>query len=129
MKEMKVINKNRKDILYIKNFLYKNICKKTQYETIINDSKYYLGKIKKILIFIMFCHIYYFYYISLESCFDGEGPCSSYIKWIKKKVKQEIVSCLLLTIMVQLIMFKKIAKAHLIHITIMLFFFFVIAMV
>ena len=54
MKEMKVINKNRKDILYIKNFLYKNICKKTQYETIINDSKYYVGKIKKIFIFIIF---------------------------------------------------------------------------
>ena len=35
----------------------------------------------------MFCHIYYFYYLSLESCFDGEGPCSSYIKWIKKKSK------------------------------------------
>lgn len=129
MKEMKVINKNQKDILIINNFSYKNICKKTQYETIIEESKYYRGKIKKIFIFIMFCNIYYFYYLSLESCFDGEGPCSSYIKWIKKKVKQEIVSCLLLTIMVQLIMFKKIAKAHLIHITIMLFFFFVIAMV
>ena len=123
MKEMKVINKNRKDILYIKNFLYKNICKKTQYETIINDSKYYIGKIKKILIFIMFFHIYYFYYLSLESCFDGEGPCSSYIKWIKKKVKQEIISCLLLTTIIQLILYKKIAKAHLIHITIVFFFF------
>ena len=75
MKEMKVINKNRKDILYIKNFLYKNICKKTQYETIINDSKYYIVKIKKILIFIMFFHIYYFYYLSLESCLDGKGNC------------------------------------------------------
>ena len=28
------------------------------------------------------CYIYYFYYLSLESYFDGDVPCSSYIKWI-----------------------------------------------
>lgn len=57
MKEMKVINKNRKDILYIKNFLYKNICKKTQYETIINDSKYYVGKKKNFDIYYVLSYL------------------------------------------------------------------------
>ena len=84
--------------------------------------------IKQIFIFIIFGLSYYFYFLSLESCFDGEGPCTTYIDWIKKKVFQEIISCVLLIMMIQLIILNKISKKHLIHIIIIFFFFFIIVM-
>ena len=77
----------------------------------------------QLFIFIIFGLCYYFYFLSLESCNDGEGPCSTYLYWIKKKVFQEIISCVLLIIMMQIIILKKISKYHLIHIILVFFFF------
>lgn len=132
MNVIKIIN-NKNDILDINNYIYKYIDKKSQYELFINFIKYYTRKykniIKHILIFIMFILSYYFYYLSLESCFDGEGPCSSYINWIKTKIKQELISCLLLSILLQLILNNKISIFHLIHIIVIFFFFTFIDMV
>ena len=78
----------------------------------------------QLFIFIIFGLCYYFYFLSLESCNDGEGPCSTYLYWIKKKVFQEIISCVLLIIMMQIIILKKISKYHLIHIILVFFFFY-----
>ena len=82
----------------------------------------------QLFIFMIFGLCYYCYFLSLESCNDGEGPCSTYIDWIKKKVIQEIISCVLLFIMLQIIILKKISKYHLIHIILVFFFFIVIVM-
>ena len=107
---------------------YKELPNTIQNEIIIKDCKYYREKIKKIiisiLIFSCFGLSYLLYYFSLESCLDGEGPCCTYIDWIKEKVTQEIKSCILLTIMIQMIILKAISKLHLIHIIIVFIFFY-----
>ena len=144
MREMQIINEtevekiddensiNKKEyseelvIGEIKN--YEKLTNNIQNEIIIKDCKYYKEKIKKIifsiLIIIGFGLSYLLYYFSLESCFDGEGPCCTYIKWIKLKVIEEIISCILLTIMLQMIILKVISKLHLIHIIIIFIFFY-----
>jgi len=89
---------------------YDKLTADIQNEIIIKDCKYYREKLKKlikpILIFVGFGLSYLLYYLSLESCNDGEGACSTYISWIKLKVIEEIISCILLTIMIQTIIFK-----------------------
>ncbi|MBQ1701691.1 MAG: hypothetical protein II023_07460, partial [Prevotella sp.] len=55
-----------------------------------------------------FCYLLYF--LSLESCYLGEGVCSTKLKWIKRKVIEEIISCVLLAIILELIFFNVISK-------------------
>ena len=50
--------------------------------------------------------------------------CSQKFEWIIKKVKQEIISCILMTIMIQLMIFCIVPKKHLVHIIIVFIFFF-----
>ena len=68
------------------------------------------------LIFIGFFLIYLFYFLSLEPCIEGIDKCCVKFIWIEKKVKEEIISCLLMAGMIQLMLFKIITKNHLIHI-------------
>jgi len=88
----------------------------------------YLSKFKKnyihSFIFFAFFLIYLFYYLSLEKCYEGDGICSFLIDWIMKKVREEIVSCILMEIMIQLMIFKIISIKHLIHIIIIFILFF-----
>ena len=117
MREIQIINsiETEKLINQKKIFTYRSKCK---IKNIINN----------LFILIIFGLIYYFYYLSLESCLDGEGPCSTYIDWIKKKVIQEMISCMLLIIMIQLIVLNIISKTHLVHMIIIFFFFILIVM-
>ena len=96
--------------LFIKN---SNFCKKR------------IKKIVKILsIFIGFISIYLLYFLSLEGCYEGEGRCSTYVGWMKKKVFEEVISCVFLAIKMQLIILKKISKIHIIHIVVAFIFFY-----
>ena len=84
--------------------------------------------IKNILInkktFIGFFLSYLLYFLSLEGCYLGEDMCSEKKKnWIKLKVNEEIISALIMTIIIQLIMFQKISKMHIIHIIIIFLLF------
>ena len=67
---------------------------------------------------------YYFYYLSLEKCFIGEGECSLRWKWILKKIIQLVISILIIIILMLLIIYNIISKLHLIHliITFILFY-------
>ena len=138
-KVFKIINKNLDDENYLKQREYtkQSIVKikifDTQSSTIQNKiiniiSKYNLEKYKKpikaILIFIGFGLSYWFYYLSLESCFDGEGPCATYVDWMKLKVIEEIISCILFTIMIQVIFLKVISKIYLIQIILVFILFY-----
>ena len=76
-------------------------------------TKTILLKLSKFIVFIL---TYWLYFLSLEACYEGEGHCSNHIYWIKKKVFEEIISCVFLSIIIQLIIFKKISKLHIIHI-------------
>ncbi len=132
MKEIKTIYEIKDEKIYDDNSLIKYKNKIETNEIVIKGYKFYKEKLKIIInhiyIFVLFGLSYYFYFLSLESCFDGEGPCSININWIKKKVIQEIISCGLLTIIIQLIIFKRISKYHIFHIIIIFFFFIFIVM-
>ena len=56
------------------------------------------------------------YYFSLEKCTEGIDECPKKIDWIKTKIKEVIFSCLIMAILIELIIYKKINKLHLIHI-------------
>lgn len=67
---------------------------------------------------------YYFYYLSLEKCFRGEGECSLKWNWILKKIIQLVISILIIIILLILIIYNKISKLHLIHFIITFFLFY-----
>ena len=70
--------------------------------------------------FILFLFLlsYYFFFLSLEKCLEGEGTCCTRHKWMKKKIVEELISCFLSLILLELIILKKISKLHIIHFTI-----------
>ena len=126
MSRIKAINESQNEKIYDDNSIDKYEDKTQQNNIVIKDYKCHKRKIRKIIkrlfVMTMFGLSYFLYFFSLESCFDGEGPCSMYFDWIKKKVVQEIISSTLLAIMIQLILLKKISKYHLLHILIVFFF-------
>ena len=93
---------------------------------IINKTFYFKG-ISKILfnsdfyIYAFFFLSYLLYFISLEKCTKGMDECPRDIDWIKRKINEVIFSCLIMLILIELIIYKKISKLHIIHI--LLFFF------
>ena len=50
--------------------------------------------------------------------------CPKYIDWMQTKVKEVIFSCLIMVILFELILYKKLSKLHLIHIIFSFFFFY-----
>ena len=97
-------------------------------EIIMKDTKYYKEKLKKLFkktpLFIAFLLVYLLYFLSLEGCYEGEGICTTQIDWIFLKVKEEVISCFIMSILLQLIFFKIIPKIHSIHFIIVFIFFF-----
>ena len=79
--------------------------------------------IKYLVILVVFVVIYLFYFLSLEECTEGLENCSLKFNWIVLKIKEEIISCVLLEIMLQLMFLKIISKKNLIHIVIILIIF------
>ena len=105
----------------------------------LNSSVYYLikkeskqrikNKKKKNIIFnvlslILFITSYHFYYLSLEKCLNGEDVCSQKWEWIQLKLKQLIISIIIIISQMILINHNIISKLHLFHfITIFIFFY------
>jgi hypothetical protein len=83
----------------------------------VNEKISHTNRIKylNILSSILFILSYYFFFLSLERCYDGESICCRKSRWMIKKVIEEIVSCLLVIISIELILFKKSTKLHFIH--------------
>ena len=93
-------------------------------DNIIIKENCYKKKLKclfKIIVIILFAYSYYYYSLSLEGCFLGEDICSSYTKWIFEKIRQELYSCIIMAILVQLMIIRLISALHLIHIFIYFF--------
>ena len=86
-------------------------------------------KIKKrkkinIVIFILFILSYYLFFLSLEKCYEGVDICCKKFRWIKVKLVEESISCVITIILLELIILKKVSKLHLIHfISIYIFFY------
>ena len=71
---------------------------------------------KNIYVYSFFILSYLLYYFSLEKCFEGMDECPKRVDWIQTKTKEVIFSCLIMVILIELIIYKKISKLHLIHI-------------
>ena len=71
---------------------------------------------KKKYICIFFLLSYLLYYFSLEKCTEGMDECPRNVSWIKSKIKEVILSCLIMVILIELIIYKKISRLHMIHI-------------
>ena len=74
-----------------------------------------ISKICNIPSLLLFIVSYYFYYLSLEKCFEGEEACSKKWEWIMLKLAQLIISIIIIIFLILLIIFDKISKFHLIH--------------
>ena len=75
-------------------------------------------------IFISYFLAYFLYFLSLEGCYDGEFACSKNSKFTRKKLIEEIISVVIMIVLIQLIIFNKISKKHLIHTAIIFGLFF-----
>ena len=58
-----------------------------------------------------------------EKFYDGEDVCSSKADWIFAKIKEEVASCLIMSILLQFILFNKVSKKYLLHIPMVFGFF------
>ena len=78
------------------------------------------------LITISFLLTYILYFSSLEKCTLGENRCCLQLKWMKKKIIEEALSCILSIVLFEFILLKKISKLHIIHFIIIfvLFYFY-----
>ena len=85
---------------------------------------YFKKVIKDSFIIPLFILSYYLFFLSLEKCLDGEGICCMKFEWMKKKIIQELFSCLLSIILLELIIFKKISWLHAIHFTFAFIYFY-----
>ena len=80
--------------------------------------KFYKKYFKNAFISLIFFLMYLLFFLSLEKCTEGAEICSVKFGWIRKKLKEEIFSVILLEIIFQLMIYKIISKKHLIHIII-----------
>ena len=78
-----------------------------------------LKKLKKwrlnSLILFLFFLSYFLFFLSLERCTEGEDNCCQKFEWMKLKVIEESLSCILIIILFELIILNKISKIHIFH--------------
>ena len=67
------------------------------------------------IVFISFFISYFFFFLSLERCFEGEDNCCKKFSWMIRKVIEESISCILTIILFELIIVKNLSKLHLFH--------------
>ena len=77
------------------------------------------------LIVISFFLTYILFFSSLEKCTLGEDICCLQLKWMKKKIIEEVLSCILSIVLFELILLKKISKLHIIHFIIIFLLFYI----
>ena len=86
--------------------------------------KYIRTNLKNIICFFIFIICYYLYYLSIERCYEGNDGCVKKMRWIALKVVQEVISCIIVSILFELMFYKIISKLHLIHFAIAFIFFY-----
>ena len=79
---------------------------------------------KEFYAYVCFFLSYLLYFISLEKCTRGQDVCPVNTGWIKRKINEVIISCLIMVILTELILYKKISRLHLIHIIFFFLFFY-----
>ena len=84
---------------------------------------YYYSRKGNIFYFFLFFIAYILYYLSLEKCYEGFDLCSLKTLWIKKKIKEVVIFCLIILLMIELIFYRLISALNVIH---LLFFYILI---
>lgn len=123
LKELSRVEDNRETNIELIRLLNKQtFLKNARNETnFINNSR---KKFYHILIYIFFFMSYLLYFLSLEKCNLGIGGCSREVMWMITKIIELIISCIIMSILIELIFFKLITKLHLLHIIIIFYFFY-----
>ena len=111
---------------------FKKICekKKTKYIQNVEQGDKSTKKIKKKKIYIHILHTllffvaYFFYYLSLERCFDGEDICSTKQAWMTIKVIELFISIIISSILFLMMIHNKISPLNLIHFIIIFILFY-----
>ena len=75
----------------------------------------YLKLNSKILAIILFFVAYLLYFLSLEKCLLGLADCPLKVSWMKRKIKELLISCVILFILIELMIYNKIARLNIIH--------------
>ena len=70
----------------------------------------------KITTFILFFLAYLLFFLSLGKCDFNKYDCPRKIGWMILKIVELIISCIFLFILIELILYSKISRLHLIHI-------------
>ena len=91
---------------------YYNFIKKTN--IIIKNNKYLFSYLISYLL----------YFLSLEKCYEGEDACCIKINWIILKIVELIISCLILSYLIESIILKNSSKLNIIHIFIVFLLFY-----
>ena len=107
----------KNSIIKINNYNYSHM-KKTRTNKIKNthkNNKKIFNIFFNLIGLILFVASYYFYYLSLEKCFEGEDECSKKLEWIKPKIIQLIISVVIIIVLLILIIYSILSKLHLFH--------------
>ena len=77
---------------------------------------YYLKK-ENIFFFSLFFIAYILYYLSLEKCLEGFDLCGLKKSWMKKKIIEVVIFCLIILVLIELIFYRIISVLNLIHLS------------
>jgi hypothetical protein len=113
-------NKNDEEIVeLIQNKIWNN------YKTIFSKINYIKKNSLSYYTSLMFLISYLLYFFSLEKCMDGFDICGTKNTWIIIKSIEAILSSLILSILIEGMIFKIISKIHFIHIFLIYICFFI----
>ena len=76
---------------------------------------FYIKKYFKFTYILFFFFGYFLYFLSLEKCYDGFDICSINTKWIKHKINEVLLSCVIIVILIELIFYKIISALNFFH--------------
>ena len=127
--KLKIITKNEgnqeisiENISYLSEINFKKI-KIIDNNSIIKTLKRYFINCK-LLISLLFFLTYLLYFLSLEKCYLGIDDCPTKIKWIMLKIFELIISCIILSILIEFLFYNLISKLNIIHIIIIFVLFY-----
>ena len=128
--ELKILSKNERKKENNDEFI--NILSKSNFKKIVikeNDNKNRTGikqydTLKKFIVLIFFFLSYLLFLLSLEKCYLGIDVCPGRFDWMKLKVKELIISCIILSILIEFMIYGFISKLNIIHVIVMFFLFY-----
>ena len=127
--ELKIISKNegkKED----SNENINNLSESTFHEIEIKEDNFIKKRVKKyynntkFIIIILFLLSYLLYFLSLEKCLSGIDGCPIKVKWMILKIIELIISCIILSILIEFMFYNIISRFNIIHVNITFFVFY-----